>query len=258
MHKLLNGDCLEVLKSLDANSVDLVVTSPPYDNIKNYNKSNAWSFDIFKKAAIELVRVIKNGACIVWVVADQTCNGSESGSSFRQALYFKEIGLNIHDTMIYKKLNYTPLTHRRYEQEFEFIFVLSKGKPTTFNPIMVPCKYAGTSTWGSPKYYKTSDDFLTKTKPQIINSEKIKGNIFEYRTGSLKTGKIKHPAMFPLELALDQINSWSNTGDTVLDPFMGSGQTGIAAKKIGRKFIGIEKEKEYFEIATARVNATRL
>lgn len=251
--ELFNADCLEVLKAMKSGSVDLVVTSPPYDKLRNYNGSLNWNFGIFKQIANELYRVLKKGGCIIWVVGDSTVKGSETGSSFRQALYFNYIGLNIHDTMIYRKLNYTPLTHNRYEQEFEYMFCLSKGKPKTFNPIKVPCKYAGTETWGSASYRKTDDDALTSVGKKVINETKIKGNIFEYRTGSVVTGKIKHPAVFPLDLAKDMINSWSNEGDVVLDPFMGSGQVGIACKELKRKFIGIEIVKSYFDDAKSRL-----
>lgn len=146
------------------------------------------------------------------------------------------------------------MTHNRYEQEWEYMFCFSKNKPKTFNPIKIPCKYAGTETWGKSSFYKTNDDCLTKVPKKIINSKKIKGNIFEYRTGSTKTGKIKHPAVFPLDLAKDQIMSWSNENDVVLDCFMGSGTTGVACKELNRNFIGIELDENYFNIAKERIN----
>ena len=130
------GDCLDVMKLIPSNSVDMVLTSPPYDELRNYNKTLEWSFDVFKKVADELKRILKDNGVIIWVVGDSTTNGSESGTSFKQALYFKEIGLNLYDTMIYRKLNFMPLTHKRYEQEFEYMFCFSKGVPKTFNPIM--------------------------------------------------------------------------------------------------------------------------
>lgn len=248
------SDCLESMKDIKSESVDLVITSPPYDDIKNYNNSLNWNFNIFTKVANNLYRILKNGGCIIWVVADKTEKGSESCTSFKQAIYFKEnLGLNLHDTMIYKKLNYVPLTHNRYEQEFEYIFCFSKGKPKTFNPIKIPCKYAGTQTWGNAKYYKTSSDDLTTVEKYVVHNTKIKGNIFEYRVGSTKTGKIKHPAMFPLDLAVDQIKSWSNEGDIILDPFMGSGTTGVACINTNRNFIGIEIDEKYFNIAKERI-----
>ena len=240
MVNLQLGNSLELLKTLDKDSVDLVVTSPPYDDLRNYDNSLLWDFEVFRGIAKELYRVIAVGGVVIWVVADKTENGSETGTSFKQALYFKELGFNIHDTMIYRKLNYVPLTHNRYEQEFEYMFCFSKGKPKTFNPIKVPRKYAGTEHWGNASFYKSDSDELTQVGKKTVNDDKIKGNIFEYRIGSLQNeDKIKHPAMFPLDLASDQILSWSNVGDMVLDPFMGSGTTGVAAISNGRNFCWI-------------------
>lgn len=254
MNILKKGNCIELIKELSDNSIDLVVTSPPYDEIRNYNNTLSWNFDKFKQIASELYRVVKKGGVIIWVVGDQTKNGSETGTSFKQALYFKEIGFNLYDTMIYRKLNYMPLTHRRYEQEFEYMFCLTKGKPNTFNPIKIPCKYAGTETWGKSSFYKTDNDNLTQINKKIINNTKIKGNIFEYRTGSTQTKKIRHPAVFPLNLAKDQIISWTNECDVILDPFMGSGTTGVACTELKRNFIGFEIVDKYFEIAKERIS----
>lgn len=255
MLKLYNDDCLNILKEIDSGTIDCVITSPPYDNLRNYNETLDWNFDIFKNIANELFRVLKQGGVIIWIVNDKTDKGSETGTCFKQALYFKELGLNIHDTMIFRKLNYVPLTHNRYEQEFEYIFCFSKGKPNTFNPIKVPCKWAGTETWGSTSFKKTSNDGQTAVGQKKINDTKIKGNIFEYYTNSLTGGKkYKHPAMFPLDLVKDQVTSWTNEGDIVLDPLMGSGTTGVACKFLNRKFIGIEIVKEYFEMAVKRIS----
>ena len=143
---LFCGDCLNVMKQLPAESVDCVITSPPYDNLRDYNGSSVWNFDVFKRAANEIKRIIKQGGVVVWVVNDATIKGSETGSSFRQALYFKEIGLNLHDTMIYQKANPIPQNHNRYEQSFEYMFVLSKGKPKTFNPLIV----SNNLSWSCP------------------------------------------------------------------------------------------------------------
>lgn len=255
---IYNDDCINVLADIDSETIDCVITSPPYDNLRTYNNTLDWSFELFKNIAKELARVLKKGGIIVWVVNDKTEKGSETGTSFKQALYFKELGLNIHDTMIYRKLNYVPLTHNRYEQEFEYMFVFSKGKPKTFNPIKIPCKYAGTEKWGNSSFYKTSSDTLTNMGKQKVNDEKIKGNIFEYRVGSTsESKKYKHPAMFPLDLAKDQIKSWTNENDVVLDPFMGGGTTGVACKELNRNFIGIDIVEEYFNIAKERLSDDR-
>lgn len=249
---LKQGDCIEIIKDIADRSIDCIITSPPYDNLRNYKNTLSWNFDTFKNVAKELFRVLKEGGVIIWVVADATIKGSESGTSFKQALYFKELGLNIHDTMIYRKVNYMPLTHNRYEQEFEYMFVFSKGKPKTFNPIKIPCKHAGKNFVNT--HYKTSDDKLTKTE-YTTKDYKIKGNIFEYSVGGTSTGKYKHPAMFPIGLVKDQLLSWTNECDIVLDPFMGSGTTGVVCKELNREFVGIEIVEEYFNIAKERINS---
>ena len=236
------GDSGQIIESIDDNSIDLVVTSPPYDNLRKYK---GYSFD-FEKIARELFRVIKNGGVVVWVVSDQTTNGSESGTSFKQALFFKEIGFNLHDTMIYAKTNPIPQNHNRYEQCFEYMFVLSKGKPKTFNPLTEPTKNAGKLfNWGDRKTVLDDNQCRRhkETDNRICKDEKMRKNIFYYSVGGGKSG---HPAVFPYQLAEDHVLSWSNIGDTVLDPFMGSGTTGRAALDNGRNFIGIEINEEYY------------
>lgn len=245
--KLICGDCAEVMAKMPAESVDLTVTSPPYDNLRTYN---GYSFD-FEKIAKELYRITKPGGVIVWVVGDATINGSETGTSFRQALYFKDIGFNLHDTMIYQKST-PPLSHNRYEQNFEYMFVFSKGRPNTFNGIRVPRKYKDNrkkKAFGRNK--DNSRDYGYATNNQTV----LKTNVWNIFAGGGSSDKIasKHPAIFPEQLANDHIISWSNPGDVVLDPFMGSGTTGKMALLNGRKFIGIEISEEYYRIAQNRI-----
>ena len=258
--KQINDDCLKAMTEMLDNSVDMIITSPPYDNLRTYNNSLDWGEHVWKPMIKELYRVTKDGGVVVWIVGDATIKGSETGTSFKQALFFREIGFNLHDTMIYRKVNPVPLTHNRYEQEFEYMFVFSKGKPKTFNPLTTECKFAGQKR--NRKYSLTSREYTNETmrvrdENQETKNTKIKGNIFEYQVG-LKYGVAnKHPAVFPEKLAEDHILSWSNEGDTILDPMMGSGTVGVVCKKLGRDFIGIEKEKEYFEIAKRRINDTK-
>mgnify|MGYP000459694142 CR=1 FL=1 len=250
LDSVICGDNCEVMRELPDECIDLVVTSPPYDDLRAYG-GHEWDFEGVAK---ELTRVIKKGGVIVWVVGDATVNGSETLTSMKQAIYFKDVcGMNVHDTMIYRKANYTPLTHNRYEQEWEYVFVFSKGKPKCFEPIKVPCTYAGQKTWGKPKLYKDNTGELTQVDGYTVSSEKIHGNIFEYRVGSTQTGKVDHPAMFPEELATDHIQSWSKEGDVVLDPFAGSGTTLKAAKELGRHYIGIEINEDYLPIIERRL-----
>ena len=251
-YSLLFGDCLERMKEIPSGSVDLTVTSPPYDNLRTYAGTLEWNFDIFKQVANELYRVTKDGGVVVWVVGDATIKGSETGTSFRQALYFKEIGFNLHDTMIYAKNSYMPLTHNRYEQAFEYCFCLSKGKPNSWNPIMIDCLTKGTKrNRGGSKAKENSYAERRRDERTVVNDKKQAPNIFYYDVG--KNEKTLHNAPFPEQLANDHIISWGNEGDTVLDPFMGSGTTGKMAILNNRRFIGIEKVEDYFDIAKNRI-----
>ena len=247
---LILGDCAEKLKEIPSESVDLVVTSPPYDNLREYK---GYSFD-FEKIATELSRVIKQGGVIVWVVGDATVEGSETGTSFRQALYFKDaLGLNIHDTMIYLKDQLAFPDSARYYNAFEYMFVLSKGKPSTFNPIKDRINKSEGRKVHGPERRK--DGGLREQKACAGNICERCGVRWNYwliynQNRGLET---QHPATFPLSLASDHIYSWSKEGDTVLDPFMGSGTTGAASIELGRKFIGIEIAPDYYEIAKLRI-----
>jgi len=258
INKVHCADCLDIMKDIPDNSIDLTITSPPYDNLRDYK---GYIFD-FKSIAKELFRITKQGGVVVWVVGDATIKGSETGTSFKQALYFKEIGFNLHDTMIYQKSNPIPLTHNRYEQCFEYMFVFSKGKPKTFKPIKIAVKYSGISHGGGFRN-KSKDEMPTiRQNKRTSNTEKNKYNIWTYNIGNNQTTKDKiafgHPAIFPEKLAKDHIISWSNEGDLVLDIFNGSGTTTKMAQVLGRNFIGIEISKEYCEIAKQRLRQKTL
>ena len=248
INKIYNENCLETMAKMPDNFIDLTVTSPPYDGLRTYN---GYSFP-FEDIAKELFRITKDGGVVVWVVGDATKNGSESGTSFRQALYFKEIGFNLHDTMIYAKNSYMPLTHNRYEQQFEYMFVFSKGKPKTFKPIMIPSLTAGTkrNRGGSKANENTYAERLRDEKT-IVNAEKQKPNIWFYDVG--KNDKTKHNAPFPEQLANDHIISWSNENDLIYDPFMGSGTTAKTAILNNRNWIGSEISNEYCNIVEERI-----
>ena len=253
--RIIQGDCLIELKKISENLVDLTVTSPPYDGLRTYN---GYSFD-FENIAKELYRVTKTGGIVVWVVGDGTRDGSESGTSFRQALFFKECGFNLHDTMIYASEK-PPLTHNRYEQKFEYMFVFSKGRPKTFNPIMESCKHAGKSAAKRTFRQDAKGVLEPAHKSEKISDTKIRGNIWTYATGTASATDLfarQHPAVFPESLAQDHILSWSNPGDMVLDPFMGSGTTGKMAILNAREFIGIDISPEYCELARKRIEGEK-
>jgi len=252
---LYQGDCLAVMKEIESGTVDLTVTSPPYDNLRTYNGNNElWGEHVWKAVLADLYRVTKDGGVVVWVVGDATIKGSETGTSFRQALWAMECGFNLHDTMIYAKNNPIPQNHNRYEQCFEYMFVFSKGKPNTFNPLKEKAKNAGKEfDWGGRKTEMDKNQCRRHRDTEMIKTRKYKNrkNLFYYSVGGKRTG---HPASFPEKLANDHIISWSNEGDTVFDPFMGSGTTGKMAKLMNRHFIGIELDEQYFKIAQARLH----
>lgn len=259
MITLLHGDCLEKMAEISDGSVDLTVTSPPYDNLRTYEGTLEWNEGIWKQVLEQLYQVTKQGGVVVWVVGDATINGSETGTSFKQALYAKEIGFNLHDTMIWQKPNYAPFypSIKRYDLNFEYMLVLSKGQPKTWNPIKDKPKKESTKQRGN---YKTS--FANSDGTRYSQNSTANGSDFSKRDAiwicpnGQKRG-IGHPAPFPIQLATDHILSWSNEGDTVLDPFMGSGTTGVACLNTNRNFIGIEKNLSYFNLATDRIHTTQ-
>jgi DNA modification methylase len=252
INKIIKGNCAEIMKSFKDESIDLTLTSPPYDNLRKYKGF----FFPFKKIANQLYRVTKQGGVVVWIVNDATIKGSETGTSFNQALYFKEIGFNLHDTMIFKKINPIPQIYcKRYNGIFEFMFVFSKGKIKTHNPIMVDCLHAGLKLKGSTykNYSKGKQKRGKLANP--VKKKKIKGNIWEYVVGKKAEDQEAkgHPAPFPCALAKDHIRSWSNKGDIVLDPMCGSGTTGVCAFQLDRKYIIIDESSEYCEIGKKRI-----
>ena len=251
-NKILEGNCVEVMKKFDDNFIDLTLTSPPYDNLRTYK---GFVFP-FEEIAQELYRITKEGGIVVWVVNDATIKGSETGTSFKQALYFNQIGFNLHDTMIFQKTNPIPQIYRkRYNGIFEYMFVFSKGKVKTHNAIKIDCLHAGLKLNGTTyKNYSKGEQKRGKmAKP--VKKQKIKGNIWEYVVGKKKEDQAAkgHPAPFPMALARDHINSWTNEGDLVLDPMNGSGTTCLSALQLGRDYIGIDMSKEYCELAKSRI-----
>ena len=252
--KLIHGDCLERMKNIPNSSIDLVVTSPPYDNLRTYNDSLKWDFDIFQGIAEHLYRVVKVGGVVVWVVGDETSKGGESGSSFKQVLFFKNLGFNLHDTMIYIKNQLAFPDSNRYYNAFEYMFILSKGSPKTFNPI----KDRKNKSFGrkiTGKHRNADGSFSERSRTGQTIQEKYGTRWNYWLFYNQKRGiATQHPAIFPDRLAHDHVISWSNPDDTILDPMMGSGTTGIACARTKRKFIGIEKDLEYFNIAKKRIS----
>jgi len=247
-----NEDCISGMKKYipDA-SIDMVLTSPPYGNLRDYK---GYEFD-YKKIGHELFRILKEGSVVVWVVGDQTIDGSETGESFRQALYFKDIGFNLLDTMIYAKDSAFQVFKDRYKPMFEYMFVFSKGRPRVVN--LIKDRKNITPEINNHSTIRNKNGVVQKKKPYEIKEYGVRGNTWQYQTGYMKssTDKIafKHPAIFPEALAKDHIISWSNPDDIILDPMMGSGTTAKAAKFLGRQYIGFEVSAEYCAIAEERL-----
>ena len=256
MIQLINDDALIALTKLEENSIDLTVTSPPYDNLRTYNGNNAqWGEPVWKSIIEELYTVTKVGGVVVWVVGDATIKGSETGTSFKQALWAMECGFNLHDTMIWNKGNFTAVgaLKSRYAPVFEYMFIFTKGKISKFNPIKDrENKSAGETFHGTIRQKDGTTKKQTGRGVKKVAKYGQRHNdwlMFPEQSNSKRC----HPAQFPEQLAHDHILSWSNEGDTVLDCFMGSGTTGKMAKQLGRNFIGIELDETYFEIAKERI-----
>lgn len=253
INKIIEGNCIEVIRGIQNDTVDLTVTSPPYDDLRNYK---GFVFP-FEEIAKELYRLTKPGGVVVWVVADATIEGSETGTSFKQALFFKKVGFNLHDTMIFRKKNPIPQIYRkRYNNEFEFMFVFSKGVVKTHNPIMVDCLHAGLELNGTTYKNYSKNEQLREKMAKPVKDKKISGNIWEYVVGKKQEDQEAkgHPAPFPCELVRDHIFSWTNEGDVVLDPMCGSGTTCKVACELERKYIGIDISYEYCKLARERIN----
>lgn len=260
MINLMLGDCLERMKEIPVGSVDLTVTSPPYDNLRSYNGNNdRWGEHVWKAVLENLYRVTADGGVVVWVVGDATIKGGETGTSFKQALWAMECGFNLHDTMIWEKPHFSNPSRTRCHQIFEYMFVFSKGKPKTFNQIKdVPIKY-GKPVGKSSRRHK--DGTITNGEAKGSKGQfGARKNIWKINTAGQENfgKKVVHPAQFSMQLAKDHIISWSNEGDTVLDCFMGSGTTGVACINTNRKFIGIEMDENYFNIAKQRISESRI
>jgi len=252
INQIICGDNVTVMSTFPDASIDLVVTSPPYDNLRTYG-GHSWDFE---GVAQQLWRVIKPGGVVVWVVNDATIDGSETGTSFRQALRFMEIGFRLHDTMIYEKSSFRFPDETRYYQTFEYMFILSNGPPVSYSPIEDrDVISAGTKVHGTTidaKGKRTSVNHVQRT----MKSRGVRHNVWRYKTGGGLIGDEichKHPAPFPEALARDHIKSWSNQGDIVLDCFNGSGTTTKMARELGCRYIGIDIYEEYCEIARKRL-----
>jgi site-specific DNA-methyltransferase (adenine-specific) len=256
-----NMDCLDGLRALPDECVDLTVASPPYDKLRTYNGSSRWNQEAFAEFAPELYRVTKKGGVVVWIIGDMTVKGSETGTSFRNALGFMDVGFGAHDWMIYRKRGVAFPETNRYYPGFEFMFVLSKGKPKTAHLLRDrPNLRAGSTTHGTERM--SDGRLIPKTcrrrgVTRIVPEMGVRYNVWEYPIGAGHATKdryaYRHSAIFPERLAEDHIRSWSAPGDLVLDPFLGSGTTAKMAILNDRHYLGYEIDPVYCAIARRRV-----
>lgn len=249
LNEIICGNAVDVMERMPDCSVDLTVTSPPYDELRNYN---GYHFD-FEGIAENLFRITKKGGILVWVVGDKIKNGNRSLTCFKQAIFFQKIGFNVHDVMIYKKKNTPFMRTNAYTNCFEFMFVLSKGKPKTFNSLKIKTIRQGQEMLP----FNKGADGINKKILGELKPEKTMTNIWEYAVGlhGTTSDKIafKHPAVFPEKLAEDHIRSWTNRGDIVFDPMCGSGTTCKMALKNNRFYIGCDISREYVELTKKRL-----
>ncbi|MXY54206.1 MAG: site-specific DNA-methyltransferase [Gammaproteobacteria bacterium] len=243
------GDCVEFMTTMDAATVDLVVTSPPYDDLRDYK---GFTFDCVAVAE-GLAKVVKRGGVVVWVVGDRI-NGGRSLTSFDHAFTFRDAGFTVYDAMIFKKRNTPFMRKRAYTNCYEFMFIFSRGIPKTFNPLRSPSVRSGPAPL---PFLKGTDGVNRKTR-RSLSEHKVRTNIWSYAVGKNGTTSdmyaFRHPAMFPENLARDHILSWSNPGDLVFDPMCGAGTACKMAKATGRRWLGVDVSAEYTAIARQRVN----
>ncbi len=254
LNRIYNENCLLTMAKMQENTVDLTLTSPPYDDMRSYG---GHGFNDFEAIVPELFRVTKEGGVVVWVVGDQTIKGDETGTSFRQALYFKEKGFKLFDTMIYMK---TPRgavgNNRTYWQTFEYMFVFAKGTPKTINLIKDRANKEARS--GDRGTKRLRDGSLMNLERAGYEAFGRRTNVWEYLVGKGHSATdnfaYEHPAIFPEKLALDHIVSWTNEGDLVYDPFAGSGTTAKMAKRSNRNYLGSEISEDYCKVAEKRLD----
>jgi len=246
INKIYNENCLETMAKMPDNFIDLTVTSPPYDDLRTYN---GFEFN-WEKVIKELYRTTKDGGLVVWIVGDATIKSSETGTSFKQALFAMDCGFKLHDTMIWNKGGFTAVgaLKTRYAQVFEYMFIFVKGKLKTFNPLKDRLNKKQTGTFlKNKRLYDGTMGEVGKYGQRNKYGQRF--NIWELAN----TDRSEHPAVFPEKLIADHITSWSNEGDLVYDCFMGSGTTAKMALLNNRKFIGSEISEEYCKIAETRI-----
>ena len=255
LDKIYCCDCLEGMKMIPDGSVDCIVTSPPYDNLRKYGGiGEGWTFEAFQAIAKEIARILTDGGVCVWIVQDGCVNGSETGTSFRQALWFMECGLGLYDTMIWEKPSPQAPTEGRYYDVFEYMFVFCKGKKPSHMNLLCDHKNKSAGSVSNKETRSCAEGRKTTGEKRVVKEFSRRFNVWQISRENNGSG---HPAVFPYALARDHVVSWSNEGDTILDPFMGSGTTAIACIKEKRHFVGFELNEDYYKMACKRIDDER-
>ena len=265
INQIYNEDCLETMGRMEDGLCDLILTSPPYDNLRRYGQERTnhkrlkggMSFD-FESIAKEMTRVLKPGGVIMWNVQDQTINMSRTGSSMRQALYFMdECGLNFWDHLIWYKTGTPFPSPHRYRSVWENMFIFSKGKPNTFNPILKRNKTAG-QVRNSRKFRDHKGDFVEGFQGTPIREFGNEDNVWYIANGANKSYKnklsVNHPAVMTDEIARRHILTWTNENDIIYDPFLGASTTTRVARDNNRQWIGSEIHTPYYELSKQIMN----
>jgi site-specific DNA-methyltransferase (adenine-specific) len=253
LNKIICGDAVEELKKIPNNSIDILVTSPPYDGIRKYNGFN---YDLHATGK-EIYRVLKDGGVAIMVIQDQTKNFGKTLTSFRTIVdWVDNIGFKLFETVIYRKYGAEGAWwNKRFRVDHEYMPIFLKGeRPQYFNkdPLKIPSKHGGKTMTGGGT--RLTNGIRIPTRAITINPMKCRGTIWEYMTAGDGTRlKHKHPATFPDKLPYDFIQCFCPPNGVVLDPFIGSGTTALAAIELDRNYIGIDISKEYCDLARRRI-----
>ena len=246
------GNCTDILSQYPDDFFDLTIFSPPYDDIRNYH---GYTLDM-NSLGNELFRTTKEGGIVIMITQDQTKNFKKSLTSFRTIIdWCDNIGWKLFECVIYKKDGRPGVFwEKRFRVDHEYIPIFFKGdKPKYFNKdsVKVPCKYKGRIL--NSFLERVGDKSVRSKKQMIVPDTKCRGTIWFFNRDLNLNLKRKHPAVFPDQLPYDFIQVFTEKGDIVLDPMIGSGTTAVMAKLLERNYVGIDISKEYCDIAKERV-----
>jgi len=254
--KLHIGDCLSLLSRLPDNSIDLTVTSPPYDHLRRYDTPTSLDLTALGQ---QLLRVTREGGICALVIGDSARQYAKSLTSFRLVVSWCDaLGWRLFECCLYHRHGTPgPWWRTRFRVDHEFILLFLKGnRPRAFHKeaLYVPSKHAGERVSYRPFPRRRT---LYKAPPPTVQPLQCRGTVWPYATSSAERNRLKlgHPATMPDRLAADLIACFSEPGDLVLDPLMGSGTTCVMAARQGRRYVGMDASPAYVEIARQRLEA---